>query len=127
MAGIDRQVFGQGGELAQGAGQGAGVAAGQVGAAGGAAEQRVAGEQGVVVLEFPADAAGGVAGGFDDRPARPGEFEDVAFLDEDEGALGFIGGVVEAGEVVLVGKAPRGVPRMDVDGGGTGGGEGGEG
>ena len=116
MAWIDRQVSGKRGQLAEGAGQGAGIAAGQVGAADGAAEKRIAGEEGVVVLELPADAARSVAGGFDDGPARAGEFEDGAFLDMNNGPIGLGWGVVESwlaglgsdlSEELVIGVEPR--------------------
>lgn len=127
MAGIDGPVAGKRGELAEGPGQGARVAAGEVGAAGGALEEGVSGEESAVTLEFPADAAGSVAGSLDDGPAGAGELEDGALQDREEGAGGCFGDVIEAGEVVLGAEAPGGVFRMDVDGRGEDGGEGGEG
>ena len=127
VAGVDGKVVGQGGELAEGAGEGARVAAGEVGAAGGAAEEGVAGEEGLVVVEQPADAAGGVAGGFEDFPEGVAEFEGGVFGDVDDGAVWGGGGVVEAGEVVAGGEAPGGVEGVDVDGSGEGAGEFGKG
>ncbi len=88
MSGVDRKGVGEGGEFAEGAGEFAGVAAGQVGAAGGASEERVAGEEGPVGFEPEADAAGGVAGGVEHRPARAGQFQDIAFRHGAEGGVG---------------------------------------
>ena len=127
MAGKDAQVFGKGGQLAQGKGEGAGIAAAEIGAAGGSSEEGIAGEQRAVGVQPEADAAGGVAGSFDYGPASAGEFEDGGFADVPEGGWGCGGGIVEAGEEIDAGEAPIGVEGVDENGSGTGLGEGGEG
>ena len=118
MAGIDGKGVGEGGEFAQGAGQFAGIAAGQIGAAGSASEEGVAGEEGPVGFEPEADAAGGVAGGVEHRPARAGQIQDIAFRHGDQGGVGAGRSGIEAGQVVSRREAPGGVARVQIHGSG---------
>lgn len=74
MAGDDQCVLRQGHKAGvNGAEQRLAVATGQVGAADGAGEEGVAGEEQFLLWEKKADAAGGVAGGVNDLRFEPGD------------------------------------------------------
>lgn len=68
-----------------------------------------------------------MAGGFDDGPLGAGKVEALVVGDGMDGAGRAAGGGVHAGDAVFGGEAPLGVEGVEIDGGGMGVGEVGEG
>ena len=118
VAGIYRQIIGKGGQFAKGFCERAWITAGQVGPAGRAAEQGVAREKRVILVQFPADSAGGVSRCFNQRPMGACQFQKGGFRDEDHRAFGLWGSRIKTGEFIPGRETPCGILGVEVDRGG---------